>query len=224
MLHNFKINPQSIKLATYKTPRTWESLSKTGSKIHTNSFIPIRLFLKNWLKPLSKRFSWDKCLNTTDQTNQHQSRMFTKLLHQTWTSKFSKTTWIILYLNTAITALHANLSAPWLVTWMTSLRQFQSDKVIFYRYKGFDIHVMNCHKNRVKGQVYSPYTPNMNYFKNEWKHAGPVRIGLETIKYGGLEGLYNFCIITNMLKTIDSKKFTDAIESAKGWNKSEFLW
>jgi hypothetical protein len=27
-----------------------------------------------------------------------------------------------------------------------------------------------------------------------------------------------------MLKTIDSKKFTDFIESAKGWNKSEFLW
>jgi hypothetical protein len=82
---------------------------------------------------------------------------------------------------------------------------------------------MNCHKNRVNGQVYSPYTPNMNYFKNEWKHTGPVRIGLETIKYGGLEGLYNFCIITNMLKTIDSEKFTEAIESAKGWNKSEFL-
>ncbi len=30
---------------------------------------------------------------------------------------------------------------------------------------GFDIHVMNCQRNRAKGQVYSPYTPNMNYFK-----------------------------------------------------------
>lgn len=64
----------------------------------------------------------------------------------------------------------------------------------------------------------------MNYFKNEWKHTGPVRIGLETIKYGGLEGLYNFCVITNMLKTIDGKRFGQVIEAAKGWDKKEFVF
>lgn len=73
--------------------------------------------------------------------------------------------------------------------------------------KGFDIHVMNSQKNRVKGQVYSPYTPNMSYYKNEWKHTGPVKIGLESIKYQGLVGLYDFCVITKLLKTIDGKKF-----------------
>lgn len=51
-----------------------------------------------------------------------------------------------------------------------------------------------------------------------------MRIGLETIKYGGLEGLYNFCVITNMLKTIDGKRFGQVIEAAKGWDKKEFVF
>lgn len=63
----------------------------------------------------------------------------------------------------------------------------------------------------------------MLYFKNEWKHAGPVRIGLESIKYQGLIGLYDFCVITKMLKNIDTKKFNEAIQNAKGWDRKEFL-
>ena len=63
----------------------------------------------------------------------------------------------------------------------------------------------------------------MNYYKNEWKHSGPVRISLETISHNGLAGLYDFCVITKTLKTIDSKKFNETIDSAKEWNKSEFI-
>lgn len=103
---------------------------------------------------------------------------------------------------------------------MNSQMQFQLKQVIFYSFLGFDIHRINCQKNRVKGQAYSPYTPNMNYYKNQWKHSGPVRINLETLSHQGLVGLYDFCQITKMLKTVDTLKFNETIQNAKNWDKT----
>ena len=35
--------------------------------------------------------------------------------------------------------------------------------------------------------------------------------------------MYDFCVITNMLKTIDAKRFEEVVKEAKGWDRKEFF-
>ena len=37
---------------------------------------------------------------------------------------------------------------------------------------------MNCDKNRVKGQPYSPYTPNLYIYSKNWENKVPLRYPL----------------------------------------------
>ena len=61
---------------------------------------------------------------------------------------------------------------------------------------------MEASKNRVKGQLASPYIPNVYYFKKDWKQHGPVRFPIELLGAQGLISLYTFCAITNEIGTI----------------------
>jgi hypothetical protein len=73
---------------------------------------------------------------------------------------------------------------------------------------------MDATKNRVKGQLSSPYIPNIFYFKKEWKQHGPVRFPIEQLGTQGLVSLYAFCAITNSLQTVSWDKVDAAIASA----------
>ena len=70
---------------------------------------------------------------------------------------------------------------------------------------------MNSQRNKIAGQMYSPYTPNLHYYKNEWKNTGPVRIPLELLHSKGILGIFDFCVITKLLKTIESQKFNESV-------------
>lgn len=53
------------------------------------------------------------------------------------------------------------------------------------------MHKLNCDKNRVKGQPYSPYTPNLYYYSKKWGNKWPLRYPLlETINDSGIKGIY----------------------------------
>ena len=85
-----------------------------------------------------------------------------------------------------------------------------------------EFHRFNANKNRVKGQLSSPYIPNIFYYKNEWKKSGPVRYPIEMLGTQGPLSLYTFCAITHDIKTIPWVNITNAIESAKTFNWKEF--
>jgi hypothetical protein len=64
-------------------------------------------------------------------------------------------------------------------------------------------HKLDANKNRVRGQLSSPYIPNIFYFKKEWKEKGPVRFPIDMLGSQGLISLYAFCSITNQIKTMN---------------------
>jgi hypothetical protein len=74
----------------------------------------------------------------------------------------------------------------------------------------------------VKGQLSSPYIPNIFYFKNDWKKGGPVRFPIEMLASQGLVSLYSFCAITNELKTLPWGDLDKAIDESKKFKKEEF--
>lgn len=79
---------------------------------------------------------------------------------------------------------------------------------------GVEVHSLNCEKNRIKGQPYSPYTPNLYYYSKNWRNTIPLRYPLvELIKYNGIWGIYTYCKITEELKKIDLAQFEAHIDN-----------
>ena len=74
---------------------------------------------------------------------------------------------------------------------------------------------MDANKNRVQGQLSSPYIPNIFYYKKEWKSKGPVRFPIDLIGSQGLISLYAFCAITNELQSMNWNKIDEAVQSEK---------
>ena len=65
---------------------------------------------------------------------------------------------------------------------------------------------MNCDKNRLKGQPYSPYTPNLYYYSRNWGNKWPIRYPLiDLIQDLGIKGMYDFSEITETLRPVNLK-------------------
>ena len=68
----------------------------------------------------------------------------------------------------------------------------------------------------MKGQIISPYTPNLYYYSKNWKNQRPLRYPvMEYFNHTGIMGIYNFCEITESLGKVDPQKFEEMIEQAK---------
>ena len=83
---------------------------------------------------------------------------------------------------------------------------------------------MDANKNRVKGQLSSPFIPNIYYFKKEWKQHGPLRFPIESLGTQGLASLYIFCAITNQLGTIDWKDLNKTIDNGQQFREELKQW
>jgi hypothetical protein len=77
------------------------------------------------------------------------------------------------------------------------MQKISINRYLFYNL-GLDVHALNCDKNRVKGQPYSPYTPNLYLYSKNWENKDPIRYPIvENVKFSSVWGIYHFCTITD---------------------------
>lgn len=74
---------------------------------------------------------------------------------------------------------------------------------------------MNCDKNKVRGQPYSPYTPNLYLYSKNWGNKEPIRYPIiEYVSHTNVWGIYDFCTITDRLAKVDLTKFEEHLKNA----------
>jgi hypothetical protein len=70
---------------------------------------------------------------------------------------------------------------------------------------------MDANKNRVRGNLSSPYIPNLYYYRPDWK--APARFQIEFLSGQGVGSLFHFCRINKEVKTIPWQLIDDAVEN-----------